>query len=58
MTALQSGNRPAVDEEEQRKLGELEDARADEKRAGEEDEPPPMSPQTGGPGVAGLTPTD
>jgi len=58
LTGTQFGNSRAVDEEEQRKLGELEDARADEKRAGEEDEPPPMSPQTGGPGLAGLTPTD
>ena len=49
---------PAVDDDEQRKLGELEDARADDERANEDDEPPPISPQTGGPGLAGLTPPD
>jgi hypothetical protein len=47
-----------VNEDEQRKLGELEDARADEHRAGEDDEPPPMTPQTGGPGLTGMTPPD
>ncbi|MFL5966941.1 MAG: hypothetical protein ACJ747_10355 [Gaiellaceae bacterium] len=47
-----------MNEDEQRRLGELEDARADEKHAGEDDEREPMSPQTGGPGLTGMTPPD
>lgn len=47
-----------MDEDEQRKLGELEDARAEDVRVDEDDEAPPTSPQTGGPGLTGLTPPD
>ena len=49
---------PRVDDEEQRKPGELEDARADDERARDDDEAAPMTPQTGGPGLAGITPPD
>jgi hypothetical protein len=47
-----------TNEDEQRKLGELEDARADGEGERDDGEEVPMSPQTGGPGLAGMTPPD
>lgn len=47
-----------MNEEERKKLKELEDARADHESGADADEDEPMSPQTGGPGLAGLTPPD
>lgn len=48
-----------MNDEEREKLKELEDARADhESGAAVDEDEPSMSPQTGGPGLAGLTPPD
>lgn len=49
-----------MDEDERRRLAELEDARADERRADEldEDAGPGFDPPTGGPALTGLTPPD
>jgi hypothetical protein len=47
-----------MDEDEQRKLAELENARAEDDDTGDEADEPPTSPQVGGPGLTGLTPPD
>lgn len=48
-----------MNEDEERRLGELEDARADDERSddGNEDDDR-FDPMTGGPGLTGLTPPD
>lgn len=47
-----------MDEEEQRKPADVEDARAEDEDAAETDGDPPTSPQVGGPSLTGLTPPD